>query len=282
MESIACYIQRGKSPKYAESGRARVVSQKCIQWSGFDLTVARRISDESLGKYGEERFLREKDILWNSTGTGTVGRVGLYSGDQEPVVADSHVTVIRLTNFIPEYIWCYLASPIIQAKMVPNRTGSMVSGTTNQVELSTTKVADLPVPCPPIEEQKLIVAKVVELMAFIDRLEKLQSKKLEIAKSFSQAAVTTLTGTQIKDQEKMKAPKTELVTELMVKNKPKASDDAPLAKLIAKHKGSLSAKVLWQQSGLSIDAFYQRLKAEMANSWIVEPDKAVMKEVEDN
>ena len=171
METVACYIQRGKGPIYAESGRARVVSQKCIQWSGFDLSPARSISDESLGKYGEERFLKENDILWNSTGTGTVGRVGLYSGSQGPVVADSHVTVIRLTNFIPKYVWCYLVSPTIQSRMIPNQEGSMVSGTTNQVELSTSKASELPIPCPPISEQKRIVAKVDELMALCDKLE---------------------------------------------------------------------------------------------------------------
>ena len=78
----------------------------------------------------------------------------------------------------------------------------------------------------------------------------------------------------------MKAPKTELVTKLVIGKKPKAVRSAPLANLIAKAKGGVSAKALWQQSGLEIDAFYQQLKTEMANSWIVEPEPAVMKEVE--
>ncbi|MDZ7621596.1 MAG: restriction endonuclease subunit S [Candidatus Competibacteraceae bacterium] len=107
---------------------------------------------------------------WNSTNTGTAGRVAIYPVVKNPLVADSHVTIIRLANFISQYVWCYLASPIIQARMTPNQEGSMVSGTTNQVELSTSKVAELPVPCPPIEEQKRIVAKVDELMALCDKL----------------------------------------------------------------------------------------------------------------
>ncbi|MEW8309261.1 MAG: restriction endonuclease subunit S, partial [gamma proteobacterium symbiont of Ctena orbiculata] len=61
---------------------------------------------------------------------------------------------------------------------------------------------------------------------------------------------------------------------------PKATEGAPLTTLIVKHKGSLSAKILWQQSGLEIDTFYQQLKTEMANGWIVESEPAFMKEVE--
>lgn len=78
----------------------------------------------------------------------------------------------------------------------------------------------------------------------------------------------------------MKAPRTELITKLDIGVKPKATDLAPLANLIAKSKDGLSAKALWQQSGLEIAAFYQQLKTEMAKGWIDEPEPAVMKEVE--
>ena len=78
----------------------------------------------------------------------------------------------------------------------------------------------------------------------------------------------------------MKAPKTELVSRLQTRNKPNAADPAPLTKLLTDHNGELPAKALWQRSGLEIDAFYQQLRTEMANGWIIEPEKAVMKEIE--
>ncbi len=78
----------------------------------------------------------------------------------------------------------------------------------------------------------------------------------------------------------MKAPKTDVVTALKVKGKPKKPDGAPLTVILSSQKGETSAKELWRLSGLEIDAFYRQLKTEMANGWITEPEKAFVKEVE--
>jgi hypothetical protein len=64
---VTSYIQRGKSPKYAASDGSLVVSQKCVQWRGLDLSVAKQVTLESLADYEDIRFLRDGDLLWNST-----------------------------------------------------------------------------------------------------------------------------------------------------------------------------------------------------------------------
>ncbi len=172
LEQLSLYIQRGKGPKYVDCSTTHVVSQKCVQWSGFNIKPARFIADDSRKAYSKERFLKAGDLLWNSTGTGTAGRVAIYDQPEEiQAVADSHVTVIRLAKFLPRYIWCVIASSWIQSRIEPTHTNSLVSGTTQQVELSTSAVRDLPIPCPPLEEQIRIVAKVDELMALCNNLE---------------------------------------------------------------------------------------------------------------
>jgi type I restriction enzyme S subunit len=134
---------------------------------------------------------------------------------------------------------------------------------------------------PPLAEQRRIVAKVDELMALVDHLEAQQQERDELAESFAKACVASFTGTtQLEKTEKMKAPKTELVSLVTLSKKPEAGADAPLAALLIKHGGELSAKALWQQSGLSIDAFYQQLKFEITQGWIAPPAEAEMRVVE--
>lgn len=193
LEQICLYIQRGKSPKYAEKSPTHVISQKCVQWSGFDLSSARFLADDSVDSYSKERFLCEGDLLWNSTGTGTVGRVTIYRANEGiKAVADSHVTVVRLANCSPRYLWCVIASPWVQSRVEPSHPDSLVSGTTQQVELNTSTVRALPIPLPPIEEQSRIVAKVDELMALCDKLEMQQQARRKLQNNLRQSTLQAL------------------------------------------------------------------------------------------
>lgn len=164
--TVTSYIQRGKSPKYAVSDGSLVVSQKCVQWSGLDLTVAKQVTLKSLGDYEDIRFLRDGDLLWNSTGTGTIGRIIRLVDPPEKLVCDSHVTVVRCLEVEPEYIRTWLRSDHVYA-LIEDRA----AGSTNQVELTAQIAINQVVPLPPLAEQHRIVAKVDELMGLCDRLE---------------------------------------------------------------------------------------------------------------
>jgi type I restriction enzyme S subunit len=167
LAGVAGYIQRGKGPTYVEHSSVPIVSQKCVQWSGFDLSRARFLDEAVLELYGSERFLQEGDLLWNSTGTGTVGRVNVFpgSGTYDGVVADSHVTVVRAPACSPQYLYIWLACPTVQSAI-----DQMTTGTTNQQELSLAAIRSQPVPLPPRAEQDRIVARVAQLLAACDEL----------------------------------------------------------------------------------------------------------------
>jgi type I restriction enzyme S subunit len=194
LQDVSTYIQRGKGPKYDEDGRVKVISQKCVQWSGFNLDVARSVEDASLEKYQEERFLQSKDLLWNSTGTGTAGRINLLDHvDYKTLVADSHVTVIRTIFLDAGFIKNYITAPGIQQRVEPGNENSLVSGTTNQVELNTSVVMSLVLPIPPLAEQHRIVAKVDELMLLCDDLEQQTEESISAHQTLVEVLLSTLT-----------------------------------------------------------------------------------------
>lgn len=194
LQDVTIYIQRGLGPEYDEQGVVRVVSQKCIQWSGFDLEPSRYITNESLKKYSIERFLQKNDLLLNSTGTGTVGRiVELDYTPTKNLVADSHVTVIRPIEVIGGFLKIYVSAPGIQTRFDPSHETALVSGSTKQVELNTSTVEALLIPIPPKEEQARIVAKVEELMNLCDQLELKTQASADAQKLLTEALLGSLT-----------------------------------------------------------------------------------------
>ena len=169
---LADYIQRGKSPKYSTTTGPLVVSQKCIRWEGLDLGPARSITPKSLDAYEPVRFLRDGDLLWNSTGTGTIGRISRVVAPPARLVCDSHVTVVRCSQVDPEFIRCWLRSDYVFGTIEGEASGS-----TNQVELTLRMALSQMIPLPPLAEQHRIVAKVDELMGLCDQLEAAQKER---------------------------------------------------------------------------------------------------------
>ena len=182
LDNICIYLQRGKSPTYSDVKKYPVVSQKCNQWSGFTLEPAKYLAPEVLEKYSDERYLKKHDILINSTGLGTVGRVCLFETDSKYpiIVADSHVTVVRSTRLISEiYIKYFLSSPHIQ-----DNIEDMCSGSTKQKELALNTIKNLLIPLPSLAEQKRIVEKLDNVLTNIDELKANEEKLSILQKNF--------------------------------------------------------------------------------------------------
>ena len=170
---ITSYIQRGKSPKYGSGdGCPPIISQKCVQWDGLHMEWAKTLTAESLDTYEPYRFLREGDLLWNSTGTGTLGRVIRVDQRHAGLLCDSHVTVVRCLLADESFVAIWLRSNHVYGAIE-----GRAAGATNQVELTASMANNQPVPLPPLAEQHRIVAKVDELMALCDELEAAQAQR---------------------------------------------------------------------------------------------------------
>ena len=168
-------IKRGKSPKYADKSNFLAFAQKCnVKTGGIDLGLALYLDENSITKYSETDNLVQGDIVINSTGGGTMGRVGLYE-TQVPagikgVYPDSHVTVIRSIGNINQHYLYYvlkLNQPVLE------KCGT---GSTNQTELKPAVLADFVIPLPPLAEQKRIVAAIEKFMPLIEEYGKKETQ----------------------------------------------------------------------------------------------------------
>lgn len=88
---LSTIVTRGIAPKYAPDGPTVVLNQKCIRDERISFGPARQ--QEKL--FPAAKQIRRGDVLINSTGIGTLGRVALYRGSRDGVTVDSHVTIAR-------------------------------------------------------------------------------------------------------------------------------------------------------------------------------------------
>jgi type I restriction enzyme S subunit len=92
---VCSLLNRGVSPTYLDKGGVCVLNQKCIRNHEVSYEPARR-HDDAAKKVTEERFIQRGDVLVNSTGTGTLGRVAQVRNEpEEDTTVDSHVTIVR-------------------------------------------------------------------------------------------------------------------------------------------------------------------------------------------
>ena len=102
---LAHFAGRGQSPKYSEEEtNALAINQKCVR-DGVVTTEAARYHADRI-QIKPSAILEDGDICINSTGTGTIGRVGLWTDDRTTdgkiVFADSHITVLK-----PKDVGCH-------------------------------------------------------------------------------------------------------------------------------------------------------------------------------
>lgn len=72
-------IRRGKSPKYAEKSNVLVFAQKCnTKYNGIDINLGQYLDETILKRYPADEYMQNGDVVINSTGMGTLGRVGFY------------------------------------------------------------------------------------------------------------------------------------------------------------------------------------------------------------
>lgn len=138
IDAISSLVTRGIAPKYDDSSDQIVLNQKCIRDHTIDISLARR----HLPKKINEKWISKGDLLINSTGTGTLGRVAQVWFEANNMTVDSHVTIVRPKDLILQrYIGFWGLSH--ESEIEAQHTGS-----TGQTELPRDRVKAMELPLP--------------------------------------------------------------------------------------------------------------------------------------
>jgi type I restriction enzyme S subunit len=137
------FLNRGMAPKYDENAKSRVINQKCIRDGRLSMQPARRQSKE----VKPDRLLRVGDVLINSTGAGTLGRVAQVRTAIEDCTVDTHVTIARPATVESAV---YFGQALLSLEPVFSEMGK---GATNQLELSRADIGAVQIWLPPAEVQ---------------------------------------------------------------------------------------------------------------------------------
>lgn len=122
LESIAIEITRGFTTSYVESSNLVNLNQKVNKGSYLDKKHFKYYNNNT--EVPVNKFIKKYDLLLNSLGEGTLGRVHLYCEDTKNVVADQHVSILRFDKILAFYVYHVLISTDGQFRLLNEITGS--------------------------------------------------------------------------------------------------------------------------------------------------------------
>ena len=139
-----------------------------------DLEKVRYLSEKVFLKVNERTNVTEGDILFTSV--GTLGRSCIYNGEYN--ICFQRSVSVMTTLILNIYLKYCFDSSYFQYKIIREATGTAQKGFyLNQLAFSL-------IPIPPFEEQKRIVAKIEELLPFVEQYDKAYSKLEVFNKKF--------------------------------------------------------------------------------------------------
>lgn len=148
LDSIFDQIVRGFTTKYVEKSNLINLNQKVNRGDSLEHQHYKYYPEETI--VPSEKFAKYGDILINSLGEGTLGRVHFYIENTNNVVVDQHISILRnsTSNVYREYIYLYLT-------LKNKRLLDLITGTTGMLMLNISQIRLLQVPLP--SEKTLIV-----------------------------------------------------------------------------------------------------------------------------
>jgi len=156
-------LRRGKSASYGESSIQIIKSGQARGGRDFDFSQRHFVAPDFIL---DERKLEKGDLLINSTGKGTAGRV-TYFDQPGDFVVDSHIAIFRCNaKALPKFVLYSLERIGFKA------LESLAQGSSGQIELSIETIGQIKIPLPPLEIQTEVIRACEEIEKATDAAEK--------------------------------------------------------------------------------------------------------------
>lgn len=168
LDDITQYITDGthQTPRYVENGRMFLSAQNVKPFK-FMPEIYRCVSEEDYQKYIANRQTEKGDLLLGRVGAG-IGETAVVDQDLEFAIYVSLGLVKTFKQFTnPEYLATVFNSPY----GVRYAKGNISSGGGSAGNFNLGRIRSFPIPFPPLEEQKEIVATIEKLFTLCDELE---------------------------------------------------------------------------------------------------------------
>lgn len=159
---VTSYMAKGIPPQYVEEenkNTIKVLNQKCNR--DFRISyVDSRLHDNSAKKAPEVKMLIPGDVLINSTGTGTAGRVAQIWDIPTPTTIDGHMILMRPIDEIDSLYYGYAI------KAYQTTIELYAEGSTGQTEINKTRLQNETIINFPVDKQEQ--HKIGRMLADID------------------------------------------------------------------------------------------------------------------
>ena len=156
LRTICHDMRYGTAKKSSSSGQVAVLRMGNIQDGEIEYSKLVYSNDQI---DNTNLLLQEHDILFNRTNSRElVGKTAIYRGDI-PAIFAGYLVLIRPIIIDPEYL-----NYIMNSQYEWLYCQNVRSDGINQSNVSASKIGEFLIPIPPIEEQKRIVSKLVEVL----------------------------------------------------------------------------------------------------------------------
>lgn len=138
LRDLVGYISKGIAPSYADeetNTTIRVLNQKCNRNYHISYSES-RLHDTAKKKVPAERYVKRDDILINSTGAGTAGRIAQIGAVPCDTTVDGHMIILRANEKVMQrYLGYALKSHQWEVLQLDE-------GSTGQTELNRERLLD--------------------------------------------------------------------------------------------------------------------------------------------